>query len=242
MSNERSQLFFTKNHYVHQQNYKDFISCDDDSVRSFKAHWSRLVDDDNFKDYTHRKRRILRYTYDVTSNTLNINRDSEYKSSVKYDVPYQQGVNKLTYVEESFIHHPITQQLITMDIDFFKSYLDIQSCYEVNVHLFRVQADGERTSPTTSGIHQDGMDFIGMHFVDAHNTVDVVSKIYASDQPQSEVFSKPMSVFLETLLVNDQKLYHSASEVRKNKDIDTDQVAYRDLLLVTLHKIKEISA
>ncbi|MED7788168.1 2OG-Fe dioxygenase family protein [Francisella sp. 19X1-34] len=232
------QSFFAQNYYTHIKNYKDFISCDDDNVRSFKVHWSRLVDDDNFKDYTHRKRRILRYTYDVISNTLNINRDSEYKSSVKYDIPYQQGVNKLTYVEENFIHHPITQQLIAMDIDFFKPHLDIQGCYEVNVHLFRVQTDGERTSPTTSGIHQDGMDFIAMHFVDAHNTVDVVSKVYASNQPEREVFSKPMRVFLETLLVNDQKLYHSASEVRQNKD--TDHIAYRDLLLVTLHKMKEI--
>ncbi|WP_116963868.1 2OG-Fe dioxygenase family protein [Fastidiosibacter lacustris] len=240
MSNEAGQLFFIQNHYVHQQNYKDLISCDDESVRSFKAHWDRLVHDDNFKDYTNRRRRILRYTYDVISNNLRINRDSEYKSSVTYDIPYQQGANKLTYAEESFIHHPITQQLITTDLDFFKSHLDKQSRYEVNAHLFRVQADDEGISPTTSGIHRDGMDFIGMHFIDAHNTVDVVSKLYASDRSESEVFSKPMSAFLETLLVNDQKLYHSASEVKQNKN--TNQIAYRDLLLVTLHKTKEILA
>lgn len=229
--------FFDKNRYAHIKDLKTSINCYDENIDSFQDYWNRLHLDYNFKDYTHRKRRILRYHYTPKTGKLEINYNSEYLAPVVYDnIPYQKGKNKLTYAEEGFIQHPITKKIISSDLDFLSPYLEKKAHYDINIHLFRVQSESPKPSPTTSGIHQDGMDFIAMHFIHAKHTVPVVSNLYNDSTSESLVFSNPMDSFLETLIVDDKKMYHSASDVAQKTP---GTKAYRDILLVSLQKHNE---
>ncbi|MCF6766635.1 2OG-Fe dioxygenase family protein [Thiotrichales bacterium 19S3-7] len=224
----------TSKHYFHAVTISGLVNYENNDRLQFQKHWDRLALDENFANYTHRERRLLRYTYQH-AKPLEINYDNQYISSVTYNVDYTKGPNELLYVENSFINDPITQKIIETDIHIFeRSFIDKQLTYDLNLHLFRVKAADGTISPTTSGIHQDGMDFICMHFINSQNIMPVASNLYKNNKPYSNFYSTCMHNFLETLFVNDKKIYHSAGEVKQNH---LAIPAYRDLLLVTFRSI-----
>jgi hypothetical protein len=225
--------YFDKNNYCHVQNFSDLVSFNNEQKAIFKNYWEHLVLDHNFAEYTNRERRILRYYY-RHGQPLSINLNREYNSTIVYDIKYQQGANQLTYVDDSFIANSLMAQIISTDLAFFENKLNKSKTYAIDIHLFRVKATLGEISPTTSGIHQDGMKFICMHFIDSNNAEPVISKLYGDSTSDSLIFSKAMHEFLEVLVVNDKILYHSAGPV---KQILTDKKAYRDLLLVSCYAI-----
>lgn len=227
------QYQLTNNSFCHIRDFRSLIDFNPEEKSEFKNFWSRLRLDQNFKNYTHRERRILRYRYKYNEG-LKIDYNSEYNSQVTYDIEYTQGANQLTYVEEEFINNPLLQRILVTDIKIVEDLLDKQSDYMINIHLFRVVSNDGKISPTTSGIHRDGMDLICMHYINSENIHPVVSKLYTDNSPEDEILSIRMNNFLEGLIVNDELLYHSASEVQQ---LNLEQVAFRDLLLITFKKI-----
>jgi hypothetical protein len=213
--------------YCHRRDFRELIAIEPGDAQSFRAYWSNLVRDEAFKEYTHRERRILRYRL-LPSRQLQIDRNAEFKSSVTYPIKYRQGVNALSYCEEGFIDHPVMQQLLAADLAVITPHLAEQA-YAIDIHQFRVRADAQASSPTTSGIHQDGLDWVFMHFIDAANTVPVFSEVFATDAPESCVLTVAMERFLETIVIDDRGVHHRASDVRPLSD---SLPAWRDLLLV----------
>ncbi|PHM47824.1 2OG-Fe dioxygenase family protein [Xenorhabdus miraniensis] len=224
-------------HYCHIPHFSEFIFCDPQEIRTFKEHWNQLVLDQNFKDYTHRERRILRYYYHPDTGTpLQLNRDTEYRSSITYDIEYKKGANQLNYAEEAFITHPIMQGILATDIAILGDRLTKAHYYAIDIHQFRVKAQAGKESPTTSGIHQDGQDWIFMHFIQSHNTEPVISEVHATAHEAPPLLHTAMGHFLETLAINDKQLYHRASNVRQ---VSPTNAAFRDLLLVTFRQLPE---
>ncbi|MDE9538250.1 2OG-Fe dioxygenase family protein [Xenorhabdus bovienii] len=224
-------------HYCHIPHFSELISCDSEATKTFKGHWDNLVLDQNFKDYTHRERRILRYHYHSgTEIPFQLNQDTEYRSSVTYDIEYKKGANQLSYAEDTFINDPIMQHILSMDIAILGDRF-IKGChYSIDIHQFRVKAFAGKESPTTSGIHQDGQDWIFMHFIQGHNITPVISEVHATADEAPPLLHTAMEQFLETLAINDRQLYHRASNVRQ---ISPTITAFRDLLLVTFRQCPE---
>ncbi|VVP88875.1 hypothetical protein PS925_01188 [Pseudomonas fluorescens] len=216
-----------QHHYCHDRHIRALIDIAPGEQESFRAYWSNLVRDDAFKDYTHRERRILRYRR-LPCGELEMDRNAEYTSSVVYPVNYRQGTNTLSYAEDGFIAHPVLQQLLAVDMAVIGAQLD-ECGYCIDIHQFRVKADNEASSPTTSGIHQDGLDWVFMHFIDAHNTMAVKSEVFATQSPDSCLLNVTMAQFLETVVIDDRLVYHRAGDVRQ---VAARQPAWRDLLLV----------
>ena len=220
-----------EHHYCHHRDFHELISVEPGEEQSFRAYWSNLVRDEAFKEYTHRERRILRYRL-LPSGQLRIDRNTEFKSPVTYAIKYRQGVNHLSYCEDGFIEHPLLQKLLATDLTVIGPHL-LKRAYTIDIHQFRVKADAQSSSPTTSGIHQDGLDWVFMHFIGQCNTVPVISEVFASEAQDSRVLNLAMEQFLETIVVNDRGLYHRASEVRPQ----ADSPAWRDVLLVSLRSV-----
>ncbi|VVQ10094.1 hypothetical protein PS918_05172 [Pseudomonas fluorescens] len=216
-----------EHHFCHRRDFRELISIEPGEEESFRAYWSNLVRDEAFKEYTHRERRILRYRL-LPSQQLQIDRNAAYKSSVTYAIKYRQGVNHLSYCEDGFIEHPLLQKLLATDLAVIGPHLGEQT-YTIDIHQFRVRADAQSSSPTTSGIHQDGLDWVFMHFIDQRNTVSVVSEVFATETEQVRLLSQTMEQFLETIVINDRRLYHRAGDVQPQADSVT---AWRDVLLV----------
>lgn len=219
-------------HYCHRRDYGALIGIEPGQEQSFRAYWANLVRDEAFMAYTHRERRILRYRL-LPSRQLQLDRNTAFTSPVTYAVNYRQGVNYLSYCEDGFIEHPLMQKLLATDLAVIAPHLGEQA-YTIDIHQFRVRADGQSSSPTTSGIHQDGLDWVFMHFIGQSNTVPVVSEVFTSPAEQSRVFNLAMEAFLETIVINDRGLYHRASDVRPHADAAP---AWRDVLLVSLRGV-----
>jgi len=217
--------------YCHYRDFAALVAAGPGEVQSFCAYWANLVRDEAFKEYTHRERRILRYRLSP-GRQLQIDRNAAYTSTVTYAVNYRQGVNHLSYCEDGFIEHPLMRKVLATDLAIIGPCLDEQA-YTIDIHQFRIRAEAYSSSPTTSGIHQDGLDWVFMHFIGECNTVPVVSEIFTHETEQSRVFSLPMAHFLETIVINDRGLYHRAAEVRQQTQ---SAPAWRDVLLVSLRR------
>ncbi|WP_248752724.1 2OG-Fe dioxygenase family protein [Pseudomonas sp. MWU15-20650] len=221
-----------EHHYCHRPDFRELIGLEPGEEEGFCAYWENLVRDEAFKAYTHRERRILRYRL-LPSRQLQIDRNTAFESPVTYAVNYRQGVNHLSYCEEGFIAHPLMHKLLAADLAVIGPHLG-EHTYTIDIHQFRVRADAQSSSPTTSGIHQDGLDWVFMHFIGERNTVPVVSEVFTGDTEQSRVLNLPMEHFLETIVINDRGLYHRAGDVRPRA---ASAPAWRDMLLVSLRSV-----
>jgi len=223
----------TENGFAHINDFYSSITPNELHKIEFMQYWNDLVCDENFKEYTDRERRILRYNlFSGSSFVLELNEDNVYKSSVTYDIKYKKGGNRLTYADDGFVNNDILQQIIFRDWTILQGKLDCCP-YTLDIHQFRVKSEQGKLSPTTSGVHQDGFDWIFMHYINSSNTIPVISGIYENKEDVSLMYKTQMNIFLETLVVNDRRLYHKASGVQQ---LDPGVVAFRDLLLVTFTK------
>lgn len=217
--------------YAHIEDMSRWLTFTPAEQQRFSAEWDNLVRDENFRQYTHRERRILRYrSADRDVTRLEIIRESHFKPMVTYNVDYKQGTNKLSYAKEKFIKNPLLQQIIKIDHAVLYAAAAQPKAITMDIHQFRVKACEGVISPTTSGIHQDGVDWIFMHFIRKHNVRPVISEIFRHQGEDSLLFRKEMDQFMETLIVNDTQCWHRASPVEQ---LDNKQPAWRDLLLVT---------
>lgn len=199
----------------------------------FNAHWDDLVLDENYKSYTTRHRRILRYWYEHPGRFC-LNDNNIYMPKVTHQVEYTRGANQLAYATPSFIDDILTQDILRFDLAVLGPFLSKGQSYSIDIDLFRVSALNGEVSPTTSGRHQDGEDWLCMHFVGASNIKPVFSEISPADENQAPLFQSPMTQFLETLVVNDRILFHAASPVRQE---DSALPAHRNLLLVSVSAV-----
>lgn len=210
-----------------------FIPGSDRRERAFNAHWDDLVLDENYKSYTTRRRRILRYWYEH-SGRLRLNENSVYTPKVTYEADYTHGANHLAYATPAFIDDQLMQEILRFDLAVLGPLLNEDQLYSIDIDLFQVSSTDGKVSPTTSGRHQDGEDWLCMHFVGANNIKPVTSEIFSADESQAPLFRNPMTRFLETLIVNDRLLFHAAGPVEQE---DSSLPAHRNLLLVSLSAI-----
>ncbi|MHA6195097.1 2OG-Fe dioxygenase family protein [Pseudomonas wadenswilerensis] len=219
---------------VHIPTLSPWNPASPDEKELFACCWDRLMPDENFARYTKRKRRILRYTFSCEMpGKLIINRDSRYCSNKIYDIDYQTGPNDLAYCEDEFISSPVLQAVLLFDLSLCRSFLLPAQSLELDIHQFRVVADGGEVSPTTSGIHQDGYDLVFMHFIRSSNIFPVTSEVFCQSDENSLIFTKEISGFLETLIINDGKVWHRASSV---KQVAQTFPAWRDMLIVSCRR------
>lgn len=221
--------------FTHIRAYSDMIAGAETREAVFNAHWDELILDENYKSYTTRHRRILRYLYTHPGDMV-LNRDAVYQPKVTYNADYTQGANHLTYATEQFIADPLLQDILRLDLALLAPKLKQGQAYSIDVDLFKVSSDNGKTSPTTSGRHQDGEDFLCMHFIGSENAVPVVSEVLPADPQAPPLFKEPMTHFLETLVVNDRVLFHAASPVEQQC---RTKPAHRNLLLVSVSALSE---
>lgn len=125
--------------------------------------------------------------------------------------------------------------ILKADMAILRPLMDESKTYQVDVNLFRVKAENGKISPTTSGAHQDGVDWVVMHFIDAQNVVPVISEILAIKNASEPIWSSVLNLFLETIIVNDQQLFHRASPVQR---VRCGQVGWRDMMIITVSHIE----
>ncbi|MDJ0820656.1 MAG: 2OG-Fe dioxygenase family protein [Paracoccaceae bacterium] len=221
--------------FDHWTDFAESIGATEAERNAFQAHWNNLAPDRNFEAYTRRERRILRYRC-RPGQALQLNDDPVYRPKAQYNVPYKRGENQLSYATQDCVDDPLMRRIVLADLDALDGALSQKLTYSIDIHLFRVRADGGAISPTTSGVHQDGHEWIFMHLVDCQNVQPVVSTLHSGPDPDPVLLKTTLTGFLETIAVHDRRHYHAATEVRQR---DPNRPAWRDLLLVNIDKAED---
>ncbi|MDJ0820653.1 MAG: 2OG-Fe dioxygenase family protein [Paracoccaceae bacterium] len=208
----------------------DPVTAEDAST--FAGFWNNLVEDQKYRNFTSRKRRILRYILHP-DGFFELNTDLVIHPRVKRDIEGADKPNPLSPAHADFAGHPLLARLLKADLALVPK---ADSPRELDIHQFRVFASGAKPSPTTSGVHQDGADWVFMHFVAAAGAEPVPSRIFATSEGGSALFEGVLGSFLETLVVNDRLLFHQADPVIASNPRET---GWRDMLIVTLRDMSQ---
>jgi hypothetical protein len=104
--------------------------------------------------------------------------------------------------------------------------------WHIELHQFRIEArDGQKGNPTPEGVHRDGVDFVIVVMIKRVNIESGATSIFNLDNQLVGEFT-----ILDTFdmaIVNDQKVYHGVTPIVQ---IDPDEEAYRDVLVMTFKK------
>lgn len=101
--------------------------------------------------------------------------------------------------------------------------------WHIELHQFRIEArDGRLGRPTPEGVHRDGVDFVLVVMVRRVNIDSGATTIFDLDNRLVGEFT--LRNAFDMVMVNDRKLYHGVTPITQ---IDADQEAFRDVLVIT---------
>lgn len=104
--------------------------------------------------------------------------------------------------------------------------------WHIEVHQFRINAHHScEGKPTPEGIHRDGVDFVLMALVNRTNVVNGSTQIYDLDKRKLDSFT--LTDTFDAAIVNDNHVMHGVTPIVQ---LDIDQAANRDVLVVTFRK------
>jgi hypothetical protein len=103
--------------------------------------------------------------------------------------------------------------------------------WHIEVHQFRITATTGGGLPTPEGMHRDGVNFVFMMLMNRQNVCNGESKI--SDRHGERLAAYTMATPFDVAIVNDERVLHGVTPIEQ---IEADQPAYRDMLVVTFCK------
>ncbi|HZV97809.1 MAG TPA: 2OG-Fe dioxygenase family protein, partial [Methylophilaceae bacterium] len=104
--------------------------------------------------------------------------------------------------------------------------------WHIECHQFRIEAShGAEGKPTPEGVHRDGVDFVLVMMVRRVNISSGTTTMHDLEQRKLDSFTltKPF----DSAIVNDRRCMHGVTPVEQ---LDPEQPAYRDVLVVTFAK------
>ena len=202
---------------------------------SFVDSWNTLEEDQYMADggrYRKRRHAVYKATQQAPKPRL-----------MPYQPHYQtESYNQLNGgIERHFA--PILSDLIespalTALLDFGRQLFSRMigtSQWHIELHQFRIEArDGQKGNPTPEGVHRDGVDFVIVVMINRVNIESGATTIYNLDNQLIGEFT-----LLETFdmaIVDDNKAYHGVTAIEQLED---NQEAYRDVLVITYKKIDD---
>jgi len=123
----------------------------------------------------------------------------------------------------------VLQTILTCCHDLFGNLAPAARHWRVEAHQFRIEArPGEAGKPTPEGMHRDGVDYVMVLLIARKNIRSGITMI-------ESIEGKPLGHFtlthaFDAAFVADRRVAHGVTPV---EPIDSQQPAYRDVLVVT---------
>ncbi len=107
--------------------------------------------------------------------------------------------------------------------------------WHIESHQFRIEArDGQQGNPTPEGVHRDGVDFVMVVMIKRVNINSGGTTIYNLDNQLVGEFTL-LNAF-DMAIVNDHHVYHGVTPITQ---LDPEQEAYRDVLVITFKAMEQ---
>lgn len=235
LSTEDKELFkkqILNNGYVHISPEKYRYTPDACNFTDFSNHWNNLVKDEYLHDNGgYRYRRCGMFSFEK-----GILEEMKVKGWY-YQCPILNKVNggqirKFGPLEESFVKTPIINQIIHTLFDTLPiSEENRNKKWRIYVHPFRIIAkSGNKGEASPEGPHRDGHQYTAQLFVQKNKVIGATSHIF--DSEMTLVKENNFSNFLETLIIDDQRMFHDVTSLETDKDYES---GYRDIFTINFN-------
>lgn len=209
---------------------KDFYApAELDSARDeFFNEWNNLGEDKYLPNNAkYRKRRYGLIRYNSALETIELLPHSSFLQSEELNSAAGGIKRVFAPLTDQIFNNAFLRHLVKANIAKFSLTDDMQGkSWEINVHLMRIIGTAEEIGdPTPEGMHSDGVDFIAMHLINGQNYLGGESLIYNGNREL--VFQRRLSAPMDSIYVNDRKMFHAASRVEPS---NPKEPGIRDLL------------
>ena len=211
------------------------LRISDNAVASVTDSFDRLP----YTDHKDGKYRLRRYSaVEVRTTFWNAKEEAEIRSLDRVEFTQGKEWNNhqggMTRTFESIEEEVLQSEGFKEICLAFKKYFNIVDGQEVEVHQMRVRTlEGEEwTQVSPEGVHQDGYDHIAIIGINRHNIEG--GELLAYLRKDEDYFLKYDLDAGEVLMLDDSKLWHNASPIRRS----TAAVGYGDWFVLTAHNDK----
>lgn len=182
-----------------------------------------------YKDGGFRLRRYSRFDYDPSKQALTLKKNSAFVQGD--DLNQFQGNVARTYDNLTADTYQ-SQAFVGLVQDFIKT-TNLPAHSEIEVHQMRIVAKDGNTSAAAApeGIHQDGFDYVGIVTIARSNVLGGELMLW-HDKTQAKPIATLSPEAGDVCVVNDQKLWHSASDIC----LSETGTGHWDLFVFTAHK------
>ncbi len=196
---------------------------------TFQEAWTRLPLDGYMADGGHyRRRRYAILSARASSLTFQLEPQQPHYQHRDHN---QLNGGVLRYFEpiaDAILRGKTMNSLLAFGCALF-GRLSPVSDWHIEVHQFRIEADGTQIAqPTPEGLHRDGVKFVMMLLVNRFNVVGGVTRIHDLDDHRLDEFT--LTSPLEMVLVDDERVRHGVTPIAPS---DTGRPGYRDVLVAT---------
>ena len=202
------------------------------AYQQFCASWDKLLPDPYLRDGGHyRLRRYSVFNWQSGRLTL-LPHEPHYQSG--YHNKLHGGFNRhFRPWLPTTIQNPALLEMIRWCVKQFSR--SSTQLWRIQAHQFRIRTSAkEQGKPTPEGVHKDGADYILIMMINRQNISGGQSLIYDNQRQALEAYTLEQRGDL--MLVNDQKIYHGVTPVTPTVP---NQVAWRDVLVLTFHRFKK---
>ncbi len=212
---------------------KHFISIKPEYYQQFINSWNNLCFDNYMADggkYRYRRYNVINHYTSVDYFKFLPNEPHFQKES--YNSLNGGVYREYEPFEDKTLENPILKKLIECCSNIF-NLVETRYDWRVECHQFRISPTSEFCGlPTPEGKHRDGVDYVFIMLINKVNILGGTTGIYnkTGDLLTSYTLEQPF----ECILLDDTKVMHDVSSVHME---NTDNAAYRDILVLTYQKI-----
>lgn len=198
----------------------------------FAASWNDLGPDTYLAKVGRRRRRRYAVYEAIAEEAIRRQPHQPHYQSIEYN-PLQGNVDRwFEPVTESMGSSGALRTILEFSRKVFSRLAPEVRRWHIEVHQFRIEAtQGTPGEPTPEGKHRDGVDYVLVVLVARHNIASGTTTIHSADGGQLGSFT--LTQALDAALVDDARVLHGVTAVTA---LDPTQVAYRDVLVVTLRR------
>lgn len=194
--------------------------------------WNDLGSDNYLQgDYIFRHRRYGQLSFTPATREFDILPQAAYEQTSEIN-SYAGGIQRhFDPVTDEILNNNSFRSLIASSFDMFNvpdTYRD--SCWTVQVHMFRLSAQGPReTHPTPEGIHRDGVPMGALHMIGRQRIEGGVSHIYTPEEELLDIST--LTSPLDSFYAWDNRVLHYATPLFASEMHE----GHRDVLVYGFH-------
>lgn len=203
------------------------------SMNQFISSYERLEPDAHMgDDGKYRFRRFGRFMYSQEMNILTALPAGKFYQSKEVNQLNGGVIREFAPIESSIEQNNFLEQIIRVN---FNRISDRENYKNWNIYVHQIRIIAKKCSsglPAPEGIHRDGHYYVAQVFISRENVKGGIS--YLFNQDKKPLLAVTLCNILDTILLNDQMLYHDVSPI---KALNHDTLGKRDMLLIDFNPI-----